>query len=76
MLCSNEFKNVFQLKKEESFWKQLTKADLLIILIVFFLILFGMCFTLIFNIVRKLIHDFSVIKVSDYINWIDIRFIN
>lgn len=50
------------LKKEESFWKQLTKADLLIILIVFFLILFGMCFTLIFNIVRKLIHDFSVIK--------------
>lgn len=55
---------VLQKKNEESFWQQVTKLDMLIILIVFFLILFGMCCTLIFNIVRKLIHDFSVIKVN------------
>lgn len=52
------------LQEEQSFWEQLSKIDLLIILIVFFVILFGMCFTLIFNVVRKLIHDFSVIKVK------------
>ena len=54
---------ISHLQKEESFLEQLSKVDLLIILIVFFVILFGMCFTLIFNIARKLIHDFSVIKV-------------
>jgi hypothetical protein len=41
------------------------RADhIIIILVIFCLILFGMCFTLIFNCVRKLIHDHRIIQVS------------
>jgi hypothetical protein len=41
------------------------KADhIIIILVIFCLILSGMCFTLVFNCVRKLIHDHRIIQVS------------
>jgi hypothetical protein len=42
----------------------LKKDHVIIILVIFCLILSGMCCTFIFNCVRKLIHDHSVIQVS------------
>ena len=42
----------------------LKEEHIIIILVIFCLILFGMCFTFIFNCVRKLIHDHRIIQVS------------
>lgn len=39
--------------------------DIIVILVVFFLILCGMCSAFITNIVRKLVHDHRIIKVGE-----------
>jgi len=42
----------------------LKEDHIIIILVIFCLILSGMCFTFVFNCVRKLIHDHRIIQVS------------